>query len=171
MCVVLGSFWSLHLDSSFCSGVTAEADVCCRDLCENQVLLVAAWFLLFLLPSPRCLGSLVLSCKREFLYFLSFSSEVLGAQRCIQSAFTKLTWVQFLCVSPDLAVEHWSFCALQVHLLDTYNSAVVWMVFFYSRFMRLFVHISCPWIRILQKMKHSLSVKALCACSASVACG
>lgn len=36
MCVVLGSFWSLHLDSSFCSGVTAEADVCCRDLCENQ---------------------------------------------------------------------------------------------------------------------------------------
>lgn len=55
VCVVLGSFWSLHLDSSFCSGVTAEADVCCRDLCENQEFY---WFLLFLLPSPRCLGSL-----------------------------------------------------------------------------------------------------------------
>lgn len=36
VCAVLGCFWALHFDSSFCSRVTAEADVCCHYLCENQ---------------------------------------------------------------------------------------------------------------------------------------
>lgn len=68
-------------------------------------LLVAAWMLLFLLPSLFGVTCALLQ-KRSLCFhaFPSFTCEVLGAQRCIQGAFIELTLVQFSCVSPDLAV-------------------------------------------------------------------
>lgn len=65
MCVVLECFWSLHFYSSFYSGVTAKAGVCCHYLCENQDSFIGC----SLVPSLPAAFTRVFvhSCKREFL--------------------------------------------------------------------------------------------------------
>lgn len=106
MCVVLGCFWSLHSHSSIYSDVTAEIDVCCHYLCENQDIFIGCSLDASLPTAFTIWGHLCTLAKEESLFprLPQLYCEVLGAQRCIQGAFIELALVQYSCVSPDRAV-------------------------------------------------------------------
>lgn len=129
MFVVLGCFWSLHFESSSCSGVTE------LELSWSWSLLpLFVWKSSFigcsLVPSlPTAFTEVfgviwALLQKRSLCFhaFLSFTCEMLGAQRCIPSAFIKLKlyhWFSFAVLA-----HTWLFSIgvvdlelLQVHLL------------------------------------------------------
>lgn len=64
----------------------------------KTVLLVAAWFLLFPLPSPRCLGSLGHSCKREVFVSTPSSAlpvKCLGHRGASQVPLASSHWFSF----------------------------------------------------------------------------